>query len=63
LERLVECDLALGLNDEAKTNAAVLGYNYPGSEWYEDTYALVTGTGSPNTSKGGWFTRNVGSLF
>ncbi len=37
LERLVECDLALGLTDEAKANAAVLGYNYPGSEWYEDS--------------------------
>jgi len=63
LERLVECDLALGLNDEAKANAAVLGYNYPGSEWYEDSYALVTGTGSPGLPKGGWFARNLGSLF
>jgi outer membrane protein assembly factor BamD len=46
LERLVECDLALGLTDEAKANAAVLGYNYPGSEWYEDAYALVAGAGT-----------------
>ena len=43
LERLVECDLALGLTNEAKENAAVLGYNYPGSHWYSDAYALVTG--------------------
>ena len=43
LERLVECDLALGLTNEAKQNAAVLGYNYPGSHWYEDAYALVGG--------------------
>ncbi|MEO1091155.1 MAG: outer membrane protein assembly factor BamD [Pseudomonadota bacterium] len=42
LHRLVECYLALGLREEAITNAAVLGYNYPGSEWYERTYALVT---------------------
>ena len=42
LERLVECDLALGLDKEAKDNAAVLGYNYPGSRWYSDAYALVT---------------------
>jgi outer membrane protein assembly factor BamD len=41
LERLVECDVALGLNKEAQENAAVLGYNYPGSHWYEDAYALV----------------------
>jgi len=63
LERLVECDLALGLTDEAKANAAVLGYNYPGSEWYEDSYALVTGTGNPGLPKEGWFARNLGSLF
>jgi len=44
LERLVECDLALGLAKEAKENAAVLGYNYPGSHWYEDAYTLVGGT-------------------
>jgi outer membrane protein assembly factor BamD len=53
LERLVECDLALGLNDEAKANAAVLGYNYPGSEWYEDSYALVTGTGNQGCRREG----------
>src|SRR5215831_10188209 len=63
LERLVECDLALGLTAEAKANAAVLGYNYPGSEWYEDSYGLVTGSGSPGPPKGGWFARNLGSLF
>jgi len=63
LERLVECDLALGLGEEAKTNAAVLGYNYPGSQWYQDSYALVTGTGSPGLPKEGWFARSFGSLF
>jgi len=63
LERLVECDLALGLYDEAKANAAVLGHNYPGSEWYEDSYALVTGTSNPGVPKDGWFARNLGSPF
>jgi len=63
LERLVECDLALGLTEEAKANAAVLGYNYPGSEWYGDAYALVTGTGNPGLANPGWFARNIGSLF
>ena len=57
LERLVECDLALGLNKEAKENAAVLGYNYPGSRWYNDAYALVTGKGTPTTASEGWFGR------
>jgi len=55
LERLVECDLALGLVAEAKENAAVLGYNYPGSHWYTDSYALVTGGGSSVASRGSWF--------
>ncbi|MDE2513641.1 MAG: outer membrane protein assembly factor BamD [Alphaproteobacteria bacterium] len=43
LERLTECYLALGLKDEAKRTAAVLGYNYPGNAWYAATYTLVTG--------------------
>jgi outer membrane protein assembly factor BamD len=63
LERLVECDLALGLTDEAKANAAVLGHNYPGSDWYTDAYALVTGNGSPETPSKGWFARNFGGAF
>ena len=41
LHRLVECYLALGLTDEAQRTASVLGYNYPGSEWYEASYDLV----------------------
>ena len=52
LERLIECDLALGLGDEARRNAAVLGYNYPGSQWYKDGYALVTGTAFGEPKKG-----------
>lgn len=62
LERLVECDLALGLTDEAERNAAVLGHNYPGNEWYADAYSLVT-AGAPATATKGWFARNVGSWF
>lgn len=63
LERLVECDLALGLNDEAKKNAAVLGYNYPGSRWYKDAYGLATGRGLPATASDGWFGRLVSDVF
>ena len=63
LERLVECDLALGLNREAKENAAVLGHNYPGSRWYGDAYALVTGGGAPPGAGEGWFSRFVGGVF
>ena len=41
LYRLVETNLALGVPEEAVKNAAVLGANYPGNEWYEKAYALV----------------------
>ena len=63
LERLVECDLALGLTAEAKQNAAVLGYNYPGSEWYGDAYALLKGSQEPDAQAQSWFGRTVGSIF
>ncbi len=57
LERLVECDLALGLNNEAKRNAAVLGYNYPGSEWYGDAYAMLKGAPEPDAQTQSWLSR------
>jgi outer membrane protein assembly factor BamD len=41
LERLVETYLNLGLPDEARKSAAVLGANYPGSEWYKRSYDLI----------------------
>jgi outer membrane protein assembly factor BamD len=41
LERLTECYLALGVNDEAQAAAAVLGFNFPGSDWYQDSYSLL----------------------
>lgn len=43
LHRLAECYTAMGLKPEAERVAAVLGYNYPGSSWYFDTYELVAG--------------------
>jgi outer membrane protein assembly factor BamD len=41
LHRLVETYLALGIPTEAQKAAAVLGANYPQSEWYQRTYALI----------------------
>ena len=41
LMRLTESYLALGIPEEARRAAAVLGANYPGSNWYERAYALV----------------------
>ncbi len=45
LYRLVESYLTLGLNEEAKRNGAVLGFNYPGDPWYRDAYKLLTDKG------------------
>lgn len=45
LYRLTESYLTLGLIEEAKRNAAVLGFNYPGDPWYADAYALMTDKG------------------
>ncbi len=45
LYRLVEAYLTVGLVSEAKRNAAVLGYNYPGDYWYRQAYALMTSRG------------------
>jgi len=41
LFRLVELYSILGLSEQAAKSASVLGFNYPGSEWYNDAYSLV----------------------
>jgi len=41
LHRLTESYLALGLVDQARKTASVLGHNFPGSDWYIDSYELV----------------------
>ena len=45
LHRLVESYLSMGLTNEARQTAAVLGHNFPGSQWYEDSYALLVNAG------------------
>ncbi len=40
LHRLVEIHYVLGLKNESKKYAKLLGYNYQSSEWYEESYAL-----------------------
>ncbi len=45
LHRLTEIYLMLGLTDQAKKTAAVLGHNYPGSRWYEDSYDQLVDDG------------------
>ena len=70
LARIVEVYLALGLRDQAKKTAAVLGYNDPGSEWYQDTYNQLAALGEassalPAPAKGtrGVFGRAWNALF
>jgi outer membrane protein assembly factor BamD len=59
LERLTEAYLALGILDEAQTAAAVLGHNFPDSEWYKDAYKLVKNAGGePNENKDSWISRS-----
>ena len=41
LYRLVELYSILGLSEQASKSASVLGFNYPGSEWYNDAYSLI----------------------
>lgn len=61
LHRLVEAYLILGLPEEARTAGAILGYNYQGSEWYEDTFTLLQSNGlnpdDASTRGDGWLTR------
>jgi outer membrane protein assembly factor BamD len=64
LERLTEAYLSLGVVKEAQTAAAVLGYNYPGSPWYEDAYGLLTGAHlKPEEDKGSWISRAFHRVF
>jgi len=52
LHRLVESYVSLGLSDEAETAGAILGYNYQSTEWYQDSYNLLTKNGLKPQSKG-----------
>ncbi|MEL6639868.1 MAG: outer membrane protein assembly factor BamD [Pseudomonadota bacterium] len=52
LHRLVEAYLSLGLTAEAQTAGAILGHNYQGSVWYQESYALLTGQGLQLASTG-----------
>jgi outer membrane protein assembly factor BamD len=63
LHRLVECYVSLGLEDEARRTAAVLGYNYPGSQWYLDSYAILVDAGVRPPDDRDVFDRTLDSLF
>jgi len=58
LSRLTESYYAMGLTGEAQTAAAVLGNNYPDSQWYKDSYALLQSGGlQPSENSGSWLSR------
>jgi outer membrane protein assembly factor BamD len=64
LHRLVECYLALGVRQEAQMAAAVLGHNFPGSDWYADSYYILEGVDlRPERSEGSWLNRMWKSVF
>ena len=44
LHRLVEVYYTVGLENEAKAAAAILGYNYNSSEWYAQSYKVLNKT-------------------
>ena len=58
LARLTEAYYALGLVSEAQTAAAVLGKNFPDSQWYKDSYKLLQGGGlEPRENTGSWLSK------
>ncbi|WP_367160183.1 outer membrane protein assembly factor BamD [Kozakia baliensis] len=71
LERLVEVYLELGLVDEARRSASVLGYNYPDSQWYRYSYNILRNRhllpdhsiAPKSQHKGGFFSRMWDSIF
>ncbi len=68
LHRLVEGYLTVGMTEEAQRAAAILGHNFPGSEWYEASFNLLEGRGVTPVEEGearrrGWFSNTIGRLF
>ncbi len=58
LMRLTECYIALGVVTEAQTAAAILGHNFPESQWYKDAYALLqAGGAAPREDSGSWISQ------
>lgn len=65
LHRLVEAYLSVGMSEEAQRMAAILGHNFPGSDWYQRSYRLmsdagVAQVGDEEANRRGWFSRLFG---
>ncbi len=59
LHRLVESYLSLGLTNEAQTAGAILGHNFQSTDWYQDSYRLLTKRGLKPEAKGDSWLRKV----
>ncbi|WP_102866887.1 outer membrane protein assembly factor BamD [Pseudovibrio exalbescens] len=58
LFRLTESYYALGVVNEAQTAAAVLGHNFPESQWYRDAHSLLQKGGyEPSETESSWISR------
>ncbi|QND53638.1 outer membrane protein assembly factor BamD [Phyllobacterium sp. 628] len=63
LARLTEAYYALGLTSEAQAAAAVLGQNYPDSQWYKDSYKLLQSGGlEPRQNAGSWLSKAASTI-
>lgn len=62
LHRITEAYLSLGLMDEAKKSAAILGHNYPQSSWYKDSYRLFNNDYKLGREKT-IYDRTIGKIF
>lgn len=63
LHRLTEVYLSLGLTDEARQTAAVLGHNFPGSPWYSDSHRLLVAGTAAGDAQPGLFRRVINLVF
>jgi outer membrane protein assembly factor BamD len=58
LMRVTEAYVAMGIVPEAQTAAAVLGHNFPDSQWYKDAYSLLAKSGAePRENQESWISR------
>ena len=63
LYRICEANMTLGIVPEAQASAAVLGHNFPNSEWYKRAHVLLKSGGvSPQMGGDSWFTKTLKSL-
>jgi outer membrane protein assembly factor BamD len=63
LYRICEANMTLGVVPEAQASVAVLGHNFPNSEWYKRSYALLKSGGvSPSIGGDSWFTKTLKAL-